>query len=43
MMKIVKESDYNGYIGVEYEGIEKSEHEGILITKELMKKSWSKA
>jgi L-ribulose-5-phosphate 3-epimerase len=43
MMKIVKESDYNGYIGIEYEGMEKSEHEGILITKELMKKAWSKA
>jgi len=43
MMKIVKESDYNGYIGIEYEGMEKSEHEGILITRELMKKSWTKA
>lgn len=43
MMKIVKESDYNGYIGIEYEGMEKSEHEGILITKELMKKTWNKA
>jgi L-ribulose-5-phosphate 3-epimerase len=41
MMKIVKESDYNGYIGIEYEGMEKSEHEGILITKALMKKSWN--
>ena len=43
MMKIVKESDYKGYIGIEYEGMEKSEHEGILITKELMKKAWSKS
>jgi len=43
MMKIVKESDYNGYIGIEYEGMEKSEHEGIMITKELMKKAWDKA
>ena len=43
MMKIVKESDYNGYIGIEYEGMEKSEHEGILITKELMKKAWNNA
>ena len=40
MMKIVKESDYKGYIGIEYEGTKKSEHEGILITKELMKKTW---
>jgi len=42
MMKIVKESDYKGYIGIEYEGMEKSEHEGILITKKLMKKAWNK-
>lgn len=41
MMKIVKESDYNGYIGIEYEGMEKGEHEGILITKKLMKKAWN--
>ena len=43
MMKIVKESDYKGYIGIEYEGMLKSEHEGILITKKLMKKAWDKA
>ena len=43
MMKIVKESDYNGYIGIEYEGMEKTEHEGIMITKKLMKKAWDKA
>lgn len=43
MMKIVKLSEYKGYIGIEYEGMEKSEHEGILITKELMNKAWDKA
>lgn len=43
MMKIVKESSYSGYIGIEYEGVEKSEHEGIIITRELMKKAWNKA
>jgi sugar phosphate isomerase/epimerase len=42
MMKIVKESDYDGHIGIEYEGMEKSEHEGILLTRELMKKSWNR-
>lgn len=42
MMKIVKESDYKGYIGIEYEGVEKSEHEGIILTKALMKKAWNK-
>jgi sugar phosphate isomerase/epimerase len=41
MMKIVKNSDYNGYIGIEYEGMEKGEYEGILITKNLMEKAWN--
>ena len=40
MMKLVKESAYDGYIGIEYEGTEKSEHEGIMLTKELMQKAW---
>lgn len=43
MMKIVKESGYQGYIGIEYEGTEKSEHEGILITRKLMEKAWKEA
>jgi len=43
LMKIVKESDYKGYIGIEYEGMEKSEHEGILLTRELMNNAWNKA
>jgi hydroxypyruvate isomerase len=43
MMRIVKESDYDGYIGIEYEGTEKTEHEGILITRELMKNAWNRA
>ena len=43
MMKIVKGSGYEGYIGIEYEGTEKSEHEGILITRQLMEKAWTMA
>jgi len=43
MMKLVKDSEYTGYIGIEYEGMEKSEHEGILITRELMTKAWNMA
>ncbi len=43
LMKLVKESDYSGYIGIEYEGTEKSEHEGILLTKALMTKAWHSA
>ena len=40
MLKIVKQSAYEGYIGIEYEGLEKGEHEGILITRALMEKAW---
>jgi len=36
MMKIVKDAGYSGYIGVEYEGSELSEEEGILATKKLL-------
>jgi sugar phosphate isomerase/epimerase len=43
MMKMVKESDYNGFTGIEYEGEEKSEHEGILLTRDLMIKAWENA
>jgi sugar phosphate isomerase/epimerase len=38
MFKIIKHSDYNGYIGIEYEGSSLSEEEGILRTKSLLEK-----
>ncbi|KQC30452.1 sugar phosphate isomerase/epimerase family protein [Flagellimonas eckloniae] len=38
MMEIVKDAGYSGYIGVEYEGKELSEEEGILATKSLLLK-----
>lgn len=38
MMKIVSEAGYTGYVGVEYEGDELGEAEGILATKELLLK-----
>ena len=38
MMKIVKEAGYSGYVGVEYEGSELSEDEGIMATKNLLEK-----
>lgn len=41
MLKIVKESDYDGYIGIEYEGVELGEHEGILTTRHLLEKAWN--
>ncbi|NJB71665.1 sugar phosphate isomerase/epimerase [Saonia flava] len=36
ILKIVKDAGYNGYIGVEYEGWDLGEEEGILATKELL-------
>ena len=39
MMTIVKDSGYEGYIGIEYEGKEIGEDEGILKTKALIEKS----
>ena len=36
MMRIVKDAGYNGYVGIEYEGEELSEEEGILATKALL-------
>ncbi len=38
MMKIVKSSGYRGYIGIEYEGSDFSEDEGIMLTKRLLER-----
>lgn len=38
IMKIVKESGFKGYVGIEYEGKELSEDEGIKATKALLEK-----
>lgn len=40
LLKLVKDSSYDGHIGIEYEGTELSEHDGILATKALMNKVW---
>ena len=39
MLEIVKEEGYTGYIGVEYEGNELGEEQGIIATKELLLKA----
>jgi len=39
MMQIVKDAGYSGYIGVEYEGSELSEEDGIIATRDLMLKA----
>ena len=38
MLKIVKDAGYSGYIGVEYEGSELSEEDGIIATRDLLLK-----
>lgn len=38
MMQIVKDAGYTGFVGVEFEGDEVSEEEGILLTKALLEK-----
>ncbi|SRR5215204_1071556 len=38
MMKIIKDSGFHGYVGIEYEGEKLSEEEGIRKTKALMEK-----
>jgi sugar phosphate isomerase/epimerase len=36
VMKLVMESGYRGYVGIEYEGSKHTEKEGILLTKQLL-------
>jgi sugar phosphate isomerase/epimerase len=38
MMKIVIDADYNSYVGIEYEGNNISEPEGIRATKKLLER-----
>ncbi len=38
MLGIVKDAGYRGYVGIEYEGQEFDEYEGIRVTKELMER-----
>lgn len=39
MLKIVKDAGYTGYVGIEYEGSEVGEAEGIKLTKALLEKA----
>lgn len=41
LLGLVKASGYDGYIGIEYEGLGLSEPEGIRATKKLIEKVWS--
>lgn len=40
LLQLVKNSDFNGHIGIEYEGENMSEPEGIKATKALIEKVW---
>ena len=40
LMQLVKDSGFESYIGIEYEGENLSEHEGIIATKALIEKVW---
>ncbi|CAN5611257.1 sugar phosphate isomerase/epimerase [soil metagenome] len=40
MLELVKSSDFDGYVGIEYEGSPLSESDGIKATKTLLEKSW---
>lgn len=39
MMKIVRMAGFKGWVGIEWEGGDPSEHEGILLTKRLLEKA----
>jgi len=41
LLKLVKASDFDGYIGIEYEGEGLSPSEGIKATKNLIEKVWN--
>jgi L-ribulose-5-phosphate 3-epimerase len=40
LMKIVDEAGYKGFVGIEYEGSELSEKEGVIATKKLLEKAF---
>lgn len=43
MIDILKSANYQGFIGIEYEGENLSEREGIIATKSLLEKLWQAA
>ena len=38
LLRIVLDAGYHGFVGIEYEGSQLSEHEGILATKRLLER-----
>jgi sugar phosphate isomerase/epimerase len=41
LMKIVKDAGYSGFVGIEYEGSELPEKEGVIATKKLLEKAFA--
>lgn len=41
LLQLVKDSDFNGHIGIEFEGENMSEPQGIKATKALIEKAWA--
>lgn len=41
ILKTAKESNFGGYVGIEYEGHRLSESDGIVATKKLLEKAWA--
>jgi hypothetical protein len=39
MLQVVKDSGFQGHVGIEFEGLNLGEHEGILATKALLEKT----
>jgi len=40
LLKLVKDANFDGFIGIEYEGNQLSEHEGIIATKKHIENIW---
>jgi sugar phosphate isomerase/epimerase len=42
MLQLVKDSGFGGYVGIEFEGFNMTEHDGIVATKKLLENTWKK-
>lgn len=42
LLKLVKDSGFSGYVGIEFEGSDMAEPDGIRATKKLLEQSWKK-
>jgi sugar phosphate isomerase/epimerase len=40
LLKLVKDSGFDGYVGIEFEGFDMAEPDGIIATQQLLERSW---